>query len=89
MIWLILYFVIAFAIFMALLCLCCIEYKKLKNPYHSFEGWMRVHGNWNIITFSICWIICLSGLIILSIVFIPINLLLKHFDIEPIKIWSW
>ena len=88
MIWLILYFVIAFAIFMILLCLCCIEYKKIDNPYHSFESWMRIHENWDIIPFSIFWIICLSVLIILSIVFIPINLLLKHFDIEPIRLCS-
>jgi heme/copper-type cytochrome/quinol oxidase subunit 2 len=88
MIWLILYLIIAFAIFIALLCLCCVEYKKLKNPYHSFEGWMRVHGNWNIITFSICWIITLPLFIVLETALLIVNLVLKYFDIDPIRLCS-
>ncbi len=86
MIWLILYFIIAFAIFIALLCLCCIEYKKIDNPYHSFESWMRIHENWYIILFSIFWIILLPLFIILKTALFIVNLVLKHFDIEPIRL---
>lgn len=88
MIWLILYLIIAFAIFIALLCLCCVEYKKITNPYHSFENWMSYTGNWNIILYSGFWIVFLVVLIVLTIVFVPINLVLKYFDIKPMGIWS-
>lgn len=86
MIWLILYFIIAFAIFIAFLCLCCIEYKKIDNPYRSFESWMRIDQNWCIIPISILWIVFLPIFIVLKIVLIVINLVLKCFDIEPIRI---
>lgn len=88
MIWLILYLIIAFAIFLVLLCLCCAEYKKIKDPSYSFKGWMRINENWNIITFSIFWIITLPLFILLKIVLIVVNLVLKHFDIEPIRLCS-
>lgn len=86
MIWLLLYFVIAFVIFIALLCWCCITYKKIDNPYHSFESWMCIHQNWNIIPISIFWIITLPLFIVLETALFIINLVLKYFDIEPIKI---
>lgn len=86
MIWLILYFIIAFAIFIALLCLCCIEYKKIDNPYQCFNYWMNREGNWCIIALSIFWIIALPLFILLKIVMIVVNLVLKHFDIEPIRL---
>ena len=86
MIWLILYFIIAFAIFLILLCLCCIEYKKIDNPYQSFTCWMNIHENWNIIPFSIFWIVLLPLFILLKLVLIVVNLVLKHFDIEPIRL---
>ena len=86
MIYLILYFVIAFVDFIALLCLCCITYKKLDNPYNSFENWMDIHGNWCIIPVSLFWIITLPLFIVLETALFIINLVLKHFDIEPIKI---
>ena len=86
MIWWILYLIIAFAIFIALLCLCCIEYKKIDNPYQCFEYWMRLEENWCIIPISIFWIITFPLFIVLKIVLIVINLVLKHFDIEPIRI---
>lgn len=88
MIWLILYFIIALAIFIALLCLCCVEYKKLRNPYHSFEGWMRVHENWRIIPVSIFWIITLPLFIVLATALLMVNLVLKCFDIDLIRICS-
>ena len=88
MIWLLLYFIIAFAIFIALLCLCCIEYKKIDNPYHSFEGWMRVHEKWCIIPFSILWIVFLPLFIVFKIVLFIINLVLKCFEIEPLRVCS-
>lgn len=88
MIWLILYFIIAFAIFIGLLCLCCIEYKKIDNPYHSFKSWMRIYENWNIIPFSIFWIVFLPLFIIFEIILIAVNLVLKYFDIEPIRLCS-
>ena len=88
MIWLLLYFIIAFAIFLVLLCLCCIAYKKIDNPYYSFEGWMRVHESWDIIPFSIFWIITLPLFIVFKITLTIINLVLKCFDIEPIRICS-
>lgn len=84
MIWLILYFVIAFAIFIASLCLCCIEYKKINNPYHSFESWMHIHANWCIIPISIFWIITLPLFIVFKLALPIVNLVLKYFDIEPI-----
>lgn len=86
MIWLILYFIIAFTVFLASLCWCCIEYKKIDNPYHSFDGWMCVHGNWGIIPVSIFWIITLPLFIVLKIALFIVNLVLKYFDIDPIKI---
>ena len=86
MIWLILYFVIAFVVFIALLCWCCIEYKKIDNPYYNFESWMCVHGKWGIIPLSIFWIICLPIAIVLNILLIIVNLVLKFFDIEPIRL---
>lgn len=88
MIWLILYFIIAFAVFIALLCLCCAKYKKLRNPYHSFEGWMRVNDHWNIILYSIFWIVIIPFFIVFKTVLTIINLVLKHFDIEPIRFCS-
>jgi hypothetical protein len=88
MIWLILYFVIAFAIFITLLCLCCIEYKKIDNPYQCFESWMRIHENWTIIPVSLFWIISLPLFIIYKVALFLVNLVLKHFDIEPIQICS-
>jgi hypothetical protein len=88
MIWLILYLIIAIAIFIALLCLCCIEYKKIDNPYHSFESWMRIHENWNIIPFSIFWIITVPLFIVLETALLIVNLVLKFFDIDPIRICS-
>lgn len=84
MIWLILYFVIAFIVFIALLCWCCIEYKKIDNRYHNFENWMCANKNWDIIPVSIFWIICLPVVIVLKILLIIVNLVLKLFDIEPI-----
>jgi hypothetical protein len=88
MIWLILYLIIAIAIFIALLCLCCVEYKKITNPYHSFESWMRIHENWNIIPVSIFWIITLPLFIVLETALLIVNLVLKFFDIDPIRICS-
>jgi hypothetical protein len=88
MIWLILYFIIVFAIFLVLLCLCCAEYKKIDNPYHSFESWMRIHENWNIIPVSIFWIITVPLFIVCQIALLIVNLVLKYFDIEPIRVWS-
>lgn len=88
MIWLILYFIIAFAIFIALLCLCCIAYKKIDNPYHSFESWMRIHENWNIIPVSLFWIITLPLFIVLETALLIVNLILKYFDIDPIRLCS-
>lgn len=88
MIWLILYFIIAFAMFIILLCLCCAEYKKIKNPYHSFESWMRVNDHWNIILFSIFWIVVLPLFIVLETALLIVNLVLKFFDIEPIRLCS-
>ena len=88
MIWWILYFIIAFIIFIALLCLCCIEYKKIDNRYHSFDGWMCIRGNWGIIPISIFWIIILPIFIVLEIALFIVNLVLKHFDIEPIRLCS-
>ena len=84
MIWLLLYFIIAFAIFLILLCLCCAEYKKIKDPFYNFESWMHINENWNIIPFSIFWIVTLPLFIILEIALFAVNLILKHFDIEPI-----
>jgi hypothetical protein len=86
MIYLILYFVIAFVTFIALLCWCCITYKKIDNPYQSFESWMRIHENWNIIPFSILWIVFLPLFIVFKLTITIVNLVLKCFDIEPIKI---
>ena len=88
MIWLLLYFIIAFAIFIVLLCLCCAEYKKIKDPYYNFKGWMRINENWNIIPFSILWIVFLPLFIVFKIVLFIINLVLKCFDIEPLRICS-
>ena len=88
MIWLVLYFVIAFAIFIVLLCLCCIEYKKIDNPWHSFESWMCRQENWCIIPVSIFWIITLPLFIVFKITLTLVNLVLKHFDIDPIRICS-
>lgn len=88
MIYLILYFVIAFVDFIALLCLCCIEYKKIDNRYHSFESWMRIHENWNIIPVSLFWIITLPLFIVLETALFMVNLVLKYFDIEPIRLCS-
>lgn len=88
MIWLILYFIIAFAIFIGLLCLCCSEYKKIDNPYRSFESWMWAGDNWCIIPISIFWIITLPLFIVFKILLIVVNLVLKHFDIEPIRLCS-
>lgn len=86
MIWLLLYFVIAFVMFIALLCWCCITYKKIDNPYHSFENWMWIHEHWSIIPFSIFWIVILPLFIVRAIALTIVNLVLKYFDIEPIKI---
>lgn len=86
MIWLILYFVIALAMFIILLCLCCAEYKKIDNRYHSFKGWMHVHEYWRIIPYSIFWIITLPLFIVLETILFIMNLVLKCFDIEPIRI---
>ena len=86
MIWLILYLIIAFAIFIGLLCLCCIEYKKIDNPYRCFKYWMCREDNWVIIPLSILWIVFLPVFILLKIVLIVVNLVLKHFDIEPIRL---
>lgn len=88
MIWLILYFVIAFAIFIALLCLYCMEYKKIDNPYYSFDDWMCIRGNWYIIPVSIFWIITLPILIVVRTALFLVNLVLKNFDIEPIRLCS-
>ena len=88
MIWLLLYFIIAFAIFIALLCLCCAEYKKFDNPYYSFSDWMCRGDNWCIIPLSIFWIITLPLFIVFKILLIVVNLVLKHFDIEPIRLCS-
>jgi hypothetical protein len=88
MIWVILYFVIAFVIFLALLCLCCIEYKKIDNPYQCFESWMRIHENWNIIPVSILWIITLPLFIMCQIALLIVKLVLKYFDIDPIQLCS-
>ena len=88
MIWLILYFIIAFAIFIALLCLCCIEYKKIKYSDYNFERWMRINENWNIIPISIFWIVLLPLFIVFKLVLTVVNLVLKHFDIEPIRLCS-
>ena len=86
MIWLILYFIIAFAVFLVLLCWCCIEYKKIDNPYQSFTCWMYIHENWDIIPFSIFWIIAVPLFIVLGTALFVTNLVLKHFDIEPIRL---
>jgi RsiW-degrading membrane proteinase PrsW (M82 family) len=88
MIWLLLYFIIAFAIFIGLLCLCCIEYKKIDNPYLSFKYWMFREDNWCIILYSIFWGITLPFSIVLKIALFIVNLVLKHFDIEPIRLCS-
>ena len=88
MIWLILYFIIAFTIFIALLCLCCIEYKKIDNPYRCFNYWMCREDNWVIIPISIFWIITLPLFIVLEAVLFVVNLVLKYFDIEPIRLCS-
>ncbi len=88
MIWLILYLIIAIVIFIALLCLCCIEYKKIDNPYLDFEYWMRREDNWNIIPCSIFWIITLPLFIVFVIALLIVNVVLKYFDIEPIRVWS-
>ena len=88
MIWLILYITIAIVIFIALLCSCCIEYKKIDNPYLDFEYWMRREDNWNIIPYSILWIIVLPFFIVFVIALFIVNLVLKHFDIEPIRLCS-
>jgi hypothetical protein len=88
MIWLILYLIIAFAIFVALLCLCCIEYKKITNPYLSFKYWMYREDNWCIIPVSFFWIITLPLFIVCQIALLIVNLVLKYFDIEPIRVWS-
>ena len=87
MIWL-LYLIIAFAIFVALLCLCCVEYKKITNPYLSFKYWMCREENWVIIPLSILWIITLPLFIVFKILLIVVNLVLKHFDIDPIRLCS-
>ena len=84
MIWLLLYFIIAFAIFIILLCLCCVEYKKRGNPHYSFESWMRINQNWCIIPFSILWIVFLPLFIVFKIALFIVNLVLKQFDIDPI-----
>jgi hypothetical protein len=86
MIWLILYPIIAIVIFIALLCLCCIEYKKIDDPYRSFENWMCFYDHWCIIPISIFWIITLPLFIVLKIALFIVNLVLKYFDIDPIKI---
>ena len=88
MIWLMLYFIIAFAIFIILLCLCCAEYKKIKYSDYSFERWMRINENWNIISFSIFWVITLPLFIMFKIALTAVNLVLKHFDIDPIRLCS-
>ena len=88
MIWLLLYFIIAFAIFLVLLCLYCAEYKKIKDPYYNFQGWRRINEKWNIIPFSIFWIITLPLFIVIEMALFIINLVLKHFEIEPIRLCS-
>ena len=88
MIWLLLYLIIAIVIFIALLCLCCIEYKKIDNPYLSFKYWMYREDNWAIIPISMVWIITLPLFIVLEIALLIVNLVLKYFDIEPIRLCS-
>lgn len=88
MIWVILYFVITFAIFIALLCLCCVEYKKIDNPYLSFKYWMYREDNWCIIPCSIFWIITLPLFIVCETALLMVNLVLKYFDIDPIRLCS-
>lgn len=88
MIWLILYSIIAIIIFIALLCLCCIEYKKIDNPYLSFKYWMYREDNWCIIPVSIFWIITLPLFIVLETALLIVNIVLKCFDIDPIRICS-
>ena len=88
MIWLILYFVIAFVIFITLLCLCCAKYKKIDDPYFSFEEWMRTKEYWRIIPYSIFWIIILPLFIVITIALTIVNLVLKLFDIKPIRLCS-
>ena len=88
MIWLLLYFIIAFAIFIVLLCSCCAEYKKIDNPYLSFKYWMCREDNWCIIPGSIFWIITLPLFIVLETALLIVNLVLKYFDIDPIRLCS-